>query len=89
MTGRHVHRQRDLARRFPHQVAVPVPATGLGAVLSEMVDWCIQRHGQDGWATFTRSERSPEPREWAVFAFATADEAKDFREAWGESVTLT
>lgn len=86
--GRHESRYRDLARRFTHLVAAPVPPHGLSRALTAMSSWCNERHGPEGWASLHRSQRPPEPKDWAVFAFASAEDAAAFRQAWADKVAF-
>ncbi len=81
--GRHSNRQAALRRTFTHHIEIPVPSGGLGNVLSDMHGWCVEQNSHKGYAHFSRSERAPEPREWVVFAFRSAEEAEAFRAVWG------
>ncbi len=86
--GRHASREADLKRRFPHQVRVAVPPTGLGSVLTDLHAWCNETHGLGGWAHFALSQRAPAPKDWSIFAFATPEDAEAFRLQWGYEITI-
>ena len=76
--------KRDAERRFPHRVDIPVPRSGLGRRLTDMLQWCHAHLADDAWAEHGRSEKrkGEAPRDFSRFYFANAADAETFRKLW-------
>ncbi len=72
-------------RRFPHRVDVPVPGSGLGRRLTDMLNWCRENAPPGAWAQHHHSERrkGEAPTDFARFYFANEADAEAFRREWG------
>jgi hypothetical protein len=76
--------KREAERRFPHRVDIPVPGSGLGRRLTDMLDWCRDHVAADGWAQQGHSERrkGEVPQDYARFYFASEADTAAFRKLW-------
>jgi hypothetical protein len=63
---------------------VPIPASGLGNPLTEMMMWCRQSVLAGAWAQHGHSEghKRNRPADFARFYFATEVDAEAFRRQW-------
>jgi len=71
-------------RRFPHHIDVPVPGSGHGRRLTDMLDWCRDNVAAGAWAEHGHSERrkGEAPADFARFCFADEMAAAAFRRRW-------
>ncbi len=74
-------------RRFPHCVDVPIPGSGLGRRLIDMLDWCGENVPADTWAQHHHSERrtGETPRDFARFYFVSEADTEAFRGRWSRT----
>jgi len=77
-------RKREAERRFPHRVDVPVPGSGLGRRLTDMLDWCRESFAAGAWDQHHHSERrkGEAPIDYARLYFASEAAAEAFRRRW-------
>ena len=68
-------READINAEFPHQVAFPLPRTGLVALLARMDNYCAMR------SLSHRKQRDPRGR--ILYCFATQAHAKAFLNVFG------
>jgi hypothetical protein len=71
--------------KYPHRVDVPVPGSGLGNRLTEMLEWCGANVAAGMWSQHGHSERRKGewPRDFARFYFSTEADAAAFKKQWG------
>jgi hypothetical protein len=76
--------KRDAERRFPHRIDIPVPGSGLGRRLTDMLDWCREHVVADDWAQHGHGERrkGEAPVDFARFYFMNHVDADAFRSRW-------
>jgi hypothetical protein len=85
MARHHYQSRLDAERRYPHRVDIPVPPVGLGARLSEMVEWCGGRFADwtfHGLTDKTRTDDRGIPIDLVRFYFMDEIAAQEFRERW-------
>ena len=70
--------------KFPHRVDIPVPGSGLGRRLTEMLDWCRENVPAATWSHHHHSERckGEAPKDFARFYFLYEAVAEAFRRRW-------
>jgi hypothetical protein len=73
--------QKDAEAKFPHRVDVPIPGSGLGNRLTEMMVWCRRNVPGGKWVQHGHSEghKRNRPADFARFYFATEVDAEAFR----------
>jgi hypothetical protein len=76
--------KREAVRRFPHRVDIPVPGSGLGRRLTDMLDWCRSHVADGAWTEQGHSEerKGEASLHVARFYFATKADAETFRKLW-------
>ena len=77
--------QKDAEAKFPHRVDIPIPGSGLGNRLTDMMMWCRQNVPAGTWAQHGCSERPGGNRRLADFVrfyFMTEADAEAFRLKW-------
>jgi len=76
--------QRDAERKFPIKIDIPVPPSGLGRRLTDMLDWCHANVAAGAWAQHgTRCVgRASAPRTFARWYFLSDADAVAFRRRW-------
>ena len=72
--------------KFPHHVDIPVPRSGLGRDLTEMIDWCRENIPAGTWSHHNHRERrkGKAPKDFARFYFLYEAVAEAFRRRWLE-----
>jgi hypothetical protein len=87
MARYHYQARRDAERKYPHRVDIPVPPTGLGKQLNDMLEWCGERFTDWTHAGITDKTQRDEhdiPMDFARFYFMDEIAAQKFRERWAE-----
>jgi hypothetical protein len=76
--------KREAERRLPHRIDIPVPGSGLGRQLTDMLDWCRANIAAGTWAQHGHGEKrkGEAPRDYARFYFASEADAAAFRRLW-------
>lgn len=75
----------EYEREFPYKIDIPVPPTGLGRDLTEMLEWCRERVPQLGWAYHGHTRRlskGASPIHYTRRYFIDEEDAEAFRQAW-------
>jgi hypothetical protein len=82
--------KRKAERIFPHRVDIPVPGTGLGHRLTDMLDWCRTHLLADAWAEHGHSEKRKGEAAlfFARFYFANGAVVVTFRKVWAADPRL-
>jgi len=77
-------RKKEAERRFPHHIDIPVPGSGLGRRLTDILDWCRENVPAGTWAQHHHSERrkGEPPADFARFYFLYEAVAEAFRRRW-------
>jgi hypothetical protein len=58
--------KREAERTLPHRVDIPVPGTGLGRRLTDMLAWCRNHIAAGTWAPRGESIREKAVGQWAA-----------------------
>jgi len=77
--------RRSAEGKFPYRIDIPVPASGLGNRLTEMLMWCRANVAAGTWSQHGHSERPKAramPAVSARFYLASEADAEAFKKRW-------